>query len=156
MCIPILNDWFELGTIAALIAVIYQIVIERKARKIDVAYAQEQADRMRIVAENSTEQLSILSDLLRIMTDKNLNENQKGAAEEDLGRRQRLLDIRPFFVRKSGETTGHRWKIELRNRGMNIKPGTFRIKRQGAGIEINPINHEIDPVERKDRIKIQG
>jgi hypothetical protein len=39
---------------------------------------------------------------------------------------------------------------------MNIKPGTFRIKRQGAGIEINPINHEIDPVERKDRIKIQG
>ena len=147
-CIPPINDWIELGSLVALALIIYQIWSSKKWRREDTQNTdkrhredldaiQQQADQIRVIAKNSTDELSVLSRMLSAINDQQISDSDRKKQEEELRKEQRKLDIRPFFTFKTGGTGMNGWELILQNEGKNTKLGSFKVSNASDNVENN-------------------
>ncbi len=135
----LLNDTVELIaailTFAALIAVIIQIRSAKQWRREDFQEAEKrhredldaiqlQAEQMRVIAKNSSEELSVLSKLLTLSHEQGMDEKSRREEEDRLLRQQRKIDVRPYFVHKQSASSETEWQISFENEGKFAKEFT--------------------------------
>lgn len=133
---PILNDWLELAvgiiTLTALSLVYVQIRSAKQWRREDFQEAekrhredldsiQQQADQIRVIAKNSSEELSVLSKLLTLSFEQGRDEKARKEEQDRLLRQQRKIDVRPFFVHKQSESSMTGWGLVFENEGKFAK-----------------------------------
>ncbi len=150
-CVPILNDWVELVAIAAFALVIYQIWSSKKWRREDTQDTdkkhredldaiQQQADQIRVIAKNSTDELSVLSRMLTAINDQQISDAERREQEEKLKAEQRRLDIRPFFIFNTGGTGMNGWELMMKNDGENTMRDSFKVSNASENVQIQSVN----------------